>query len=86
MLMERRQFLKKVGAQTGAGISVGLAGAACISDKVVDCAGEGLELVNGELAALRKEFEKMELSYRTVLRAVLITASISTGIDVATWL
>jgi nitrate reductase assembly molybdenum cofactor insertion protein NarJ len=79
--MDRRDFLGKISAHAGSGVCVGLTGAALMSEKVTDCAEDCLEIIKRECAALRKEVEKLDQPYKTALRAVLVTTSIATGID-----
>ena len=83
--MDRRRFLSQAGKKGSVVMAAAVAGSAAMSDGVREKAQQSLSALNDEIRILRKRVDELDSGYKKSFRALLIVTTITTGIDVITW-
>jgi len=84
--MKRRDFVAKVGKAAGvAGLAVtGVAAATYPAAR--DAAVATASRLQREIKKLDRRIDAMDATQRRIVKALIVVASLSTGLDVITWL
>lgn len=80
--MNRRDFVARLGGSVAAGGAAIATVAAASRDKAQD----GAQILRRELKALSDRLDKVDESHKRLFRALVVVASVSTGMDVLTLL
>ena len=84
--MDRRHFLAQAGKKGSVAVAAAVTGGAVMTGGVREKARDSLADLSEEIRSLRKRIDQLDSSYKKSIRALLIVTSITTGIDLITWM
>ncbi|MDX1514937.1 MAG: hypothetical protein R3174_14460 [Gammaproteobacteria bacterium] len=84
--MDRRGFLSRAGRTGSVAMAAAVTGSAALGGEVRDKAKDSLGTLNEELRALRKRMDRLDSAYRKSFRAILVVTTVTTGVDLVTWM
>lgn len=80
--MNRRDFVTRFSGTLAAGGAAAATAAVASRDKAGNLAHDGVEFLNREIKALNKRVDNIDESHKRLFRALVVVASVSTGMDV----
>ena len=80
--MNRRDFVARLGGSVVAGGATAASVAVASRDKASAMAQDGWQFARREIKALNKRLDKVDESHKRLFRALVVVASVSTGMDV----
>lgn len=80
--MNRRDFVTRLGGS----LAAGGAAVATVAAASRDRAGDGAQFLRREIKALNDRLDNVDESHKRLFRALIVVASVSTGMDVLTLL